>query len=120
MSTVWDMGVPTHWGGSVICRSEGGQGIYCPLPEHGRRINCDTSYHGLASGGGAEAGNTPIQAMVGSNHPVYPGDKAGACSSRGGGGDMGRIIRGRRRVGYGSMKERELYGRITRDVSMKI
>ena len=52
-SAGWDMGVPTHWGGA----SNGGTGvnrvIYRPLPEHGREIYCDPSYHGLVSGGRA-------------------------------------------------------------------
>ena len=37
-------------------------------------------------GGRAEAGNAPIQAMVGAARLEYPGDQGGACSHRGGGG----------------------------------
>ena len=39
--------------------------VYRLSPEHGRTIHCDSSYHGLVSCGGAEAGTAPIKAMVG-------------------------------------------------------
>ena len=41
------------------------------------------------SGGGAEAGTAPIQAMVGSACSRYPGDKGEACISGGGGEETG-------------------------------
>ena len=48
-------------------------------------------------GGGAESGNAPIQAIVGSTRPVYTVDKGGARSNgEGEGGD--RIIGGGVRV----------------------
>ena len=53
----------------------------------GRAINYNLSYHEIVSGVRAEAGNAPIQEMVGASHPGYPGDKGGECSRiRGGGG----------------------------------
>ena len=64
MSARWDMGVTTHWGGAGNGGTGGYWGIYCPPPEHGRAINCDSSYHGIVSEGGGEAGNAPIQAMA--------------------------------------------------------
>ena len=72
-------------------------------------MHCDPSYHGLVFGGGVEAGNAPIQAMVGSDLPGYHGDQGGACSHGGGGGDRGGIIGdgGRGIVGAGWMTERE-------------
>ena len=73
--TVWDMGVPTHWGGAGNIVTEGDRCIYHLSSEHVRTINFDYSYHGLVSGGVAEAGNEPIQAMVGAASPGYPGDK---------------------------------------------
>ena len=73
--------------------------IYRPPTEHVRTVHCDSSYHGLVSGGGAEAGNVPIQAMVGASPPGYPGDKGRACRSRGGGGDGYRKNGGRGIVG---------------------
>ena len=36
----------------------------------------------------AEAGNAPIQEMVGAARPGYPINKGGACSSIGGGGGV--------------------------------
>ena len=77
------MGVPTHWGGASNCGTGGDWGIYFPPPEHGIKIHCDFSDNGIVSDRGAESGNVPIQAMVGSACPVYPGDKGISYSSRG-------------------------------------
>ena len=79
------MSVTTHWGGDVTGGIGGYWGIYLPPPEHGITIHCDLSYHGPVSGSGAEAGNAPIQEMVGAALPGYPGDKSEACCSKGGG-----------------------------------
>ena len=65
-----DVGVPTDWG----CAANGGPG--------GDR-GCDSSYHGIVSGSGAEAGNVLIQAVVGETCPGYTGDKGGARVSGG-------------------------------------
>ena len=75
---------PTHWGGSDKEDTRGDQGIYRPPPEYSRTIHCVLTYHGFGSGGGEEAGNVPIQSMVGETLPGYPEDKGGACSNRGG------------------------------------
>ena len=64
------------------------------------------------SGGGAEAGTAPIQAMVGSACSRYPGDKGEACISGGGrwGDGDGRIRgRGRERVGQRRIKLGDRY-----------
>ena len=98
-STGWDMGIPTHWGGTVNGGTVGDRDIYRSPSEHGRIIHCKTSYHGLVSGGGAEARNGRIQAMLAEARPGYPGDKGGECSSGGGRGDRDRTIRGIERVG---------------------
>ena len=42
------------------------------------------------SGGGAESGAAPIQAVVGTARSGYSGDKSEACRRRGGGGIRGR------------------------------
>ena len=73
-STGWDMGVCAHWSGAGNVGARGGRSIYFPPTEHVRTIHCDFSYHGLVSGGGAESGTAPIQEMVGSACPRYPGD----------------------------------------------
>ena len=80
-----------------VCAGNGVAGgywcLYCPLPEHGCTVHCDFSYNGLVSGGGAEAGTAPIQAMVVESRSVYPGDRdrAGSRGVRvgGGGGRLG-------------------------------
>ena len=69
--------------------------IYCPPPEHVCTIHSNSSYHGLVSGGGAEAGNVSIHSMAGAARPGYPSNKRGGCSS-GGGRIQGR--KKRRRV----------------------
>ena len=81
-----DVGVPTHWSGADNGGTGKYWGIYLPLPEHGCAIRYDPSYRGLVFGGGAENGNAPIQAMVGTARPVYHGDQGGPGSRRGGGG----------------------------------
>ena len=48
------MVVPTHWDGSGNGGTGGDRVIYRPLPEYGSTINCDSSYHGLVPGGGAD------------------------------------------------------------------
>ena len=96
-STGWDMGVLTHWGGAGNGGSGQYQGVYLPPPEHGRTVHCNSYYHVLVSGGGAEAGTTYIQAMVGAPHSRYPGDKSGECRSGGRGGESDRGIRWRGR-----------------------
>ena len=60
-----DVGIPTHWSGAVNGGTGGDRGIYLPPPEHGRAIQCEPSYHGIVFGGRSEAGNAPIQVMVG-------------------------------------------------------
>ena len=80
-STGWDMGVYTHWGGAVNGGAGGYQGVYCPPPEHGHTVHCNSYYHGLVSIGGAEDRTAPIQAMVVASHYGYPGDKDGERSS---------------------------------------
>ena len=76
-----DMGVYTPWGVPNNGGTVGNQGVYFPPPEHGCKIHCDLSYHGLVSVGRAEARNAPIQVMVGSARLGYPVDKGGACRS---------------------------------------
>ena len=86
------MVVPTHWIGAVNDWTGGYLGIYYLYLEHSCAINFDPSYHGLVFGGGAEAGNDPIQAMVGAAQPGYHEGQGRAGSHRGGGG---------RRIGVG-------------------
>ena len=104
-----EVSVHTHWGGAGNGGTGGDWGIYCPPPEHGRTIHCYSYYHGLVFGGGAEDGNAPIQAMVGSAHPGYHGDKGRAVRHRGWGGGEGGRTRGigRGRLGQGRMAGRE-------------
>ena len=80
-STGLDMGVYTHWGGAGNGMAEGYWGVYRLPPENGCTVHYEYSYHGLVSGGGAEAGTVPIHAMVGSARYGYPGDKGGTFSS---------------------------------------
>ena len=100
------MGVYNHWGGAGNGGAVEEWGVYCPLPEHGRTVHCDSSYHGIVSGIGVEDGTATIQAMVVSASYVYKGDKSGACSNGGGGGDGYGRLRGiwRWRVGKGRIK----------------
>ena len=49
------------------------------------------------SGSGAEAGTATFKVMVGSEHSIYPMDKSGACSIRGGGIYRDGVIGGRGR-----------------------
>ena len=81
------MGVPTHWSGVGKGGTGGYWGIYRPPLEYGCAIHCDPSYYGLVFGSRAEAGNVPIQAMVGTARPEYHGDQCGAGSCEAGGGD---------------------------------
>ena len=85
-STGWDMGVYIYWGSTGNGGAGGYRGVYCPPPEHGHTVHCDSYYHGILSGGRAEAGTAPIQDMVVAFLSGYPGDKGGACSRQGGGG----------------------------------
>ena len=64
-------------------------------------MHCNSSYHGLVSGGGSESGNTTIAEMVGASRSGYPRYKSEARSigDRGGDGDGG--IGGREIVEYG-------------------
>ena len=64
-STVWDIGVYAHWGRAGNCGAGVDHSVYCPPPEHDCTVHCDLSYHGLVSGGGAEAGTAPIQEVAG-------------------------------------------------------
>ena len=88
-SAVQYVGVPTHWSGAGNSQNGGDRGIYHPLPEHGREIHYNQSYHRILFCGGAEAGNAPIQAMVETARPVYHGDQGRAGIRRGEGGDGG-------------------------------
>ena len=72
------MGLYNYWGGSGNGGAGGDRGVYLPPTEHGSTVHCDSSYYGIVSGGGGEAGTMPIQAMVGADCSVYPGDKGGA------------------------------------------
>ena len=47
----------------------------CLPPEHCRKIYCDSSYHVLVSGGGAEAGSATLKEMMGASLSIYPRDK---------------------------------------------
>ena len=110
-SIVWDMGVPTHWGGAINCGAGWYRSIYFPPPEHGRTIYFDLSYRGLVSGGGVEDLTEPIQVMVGSAWSGYPWYKSGAWNI-GGGGWRYRYIESR--LGEDGRRETEMTRR-TRD-----
>ena len=60
MSTVWDMGIYTHWGSAGNGEAGGDRGVYRLIPEHSCTVNCDSEYHGLVSGGGEESGTVYI------------------------------------------------------------
>ena len=81
--------VYTHWGGAGNVGAGGDHSVYRPPLEHGCIVHCESSYHGLVSSGGAEAGTAYIQAMVGADRPGYTGDKGRACII-GGGEEMGK------------------------------
>ena len=86
--------VTTHWSGASNDGVGGDQGIYCLPPELGRTIHFDPSYHRLVFHDGADAGNAPIQEMMGTAHPGYHGDKGregirGGEVGEGGGGGGG-------------------------------
>ena len=91
------MGVYTHRGGAGNGGAGGDRGVYHPPPEQGCTVHCNSSYHGLLSGGGAEVGTAPIQAMVGAARSEYPGDNGGRATAKGGG--RGRRNRRENRVG---------------------
>ena len=95
-----DMGISTHWGGAGDGGTRRDRGVYRPPPEYDRTIHCDSSYCGLVSGGGAEAGYAALVEMVGSARSRYPRGKSGACGSGDGGryGDGG--VGGKERLGY--------------------
>ena len=78
ISTGWDMGVPTHWGGAGNGGDGRDWGVYQPPPEHVCTIHCNLSYHVLVSSGEAEAGTMTIQEMVVAARSIYPRDKSGA------------------------------------------
>ena len=59
------MGISIHGGGAGNDGTIRDQGVYLPPPEHGRTIHCDSSYHGIVSGSGAEAGGAALAEMVG-------------------------------------------------------
>ena len=80
-----DVGVPTHWGGYINGGTGLYRGIYRLPPEHGHAIYFDLSYHGLVFGGRVEAGDSPIQAMVGASRPGYHKDQYGNGRHGGGG-----------------------------------
>ena len=83
------MGVTTDWSGSGNGGPGGDWGIYLPPPEDIRSIHFELSYHVILFGVRTESGNAPIQAMVGAACPGYNGDKGGAGSHVGRGGDGG-------------------------------
>ena len=86
------VGVTTHWSGAVNFGTGEDRGIYHPPQEHGCAIHFDSTYNVLVFGGGAEAGNSPIQEMVGTARPGYHGDLGEVGSHGGGGGDKGGRI----------------------------
>ena len=59
-----DMGISTIWGGSGNGGTRRDQGVYCPPQEHGRKIHCNLSQHGLVSCGRAEARDKALVEMV--------------------------------------------------------
>ena len=83
--------------------------IYCPPPENSCAIHYEPSYHGFEIGGGAEAGNAYIQAMVGTARPGYHGnqDGAGGRGKGGGEGQVGGVGVGGRVGGGGQTTGRE-------------
>ena len=86
------MGVPTHCNGSGNGGTGGGRGKYLPPPEHVCAIHCNPSHHGVVFGSGAESGNAPIQAMVGTYRPGYHGYHGGGVRLGGEGGYGGGLI----------------------------
>ena len=80
------MVVYTHWGGTGNGEAGVDRGVYRLLKEYDHTGHCNSSYHGLVSGSGAEYGTVHIHEMVKAARPGHPGDKGKACS-RGGGGN---------------------------------
>ena len=89
------MAISIHWGGAGDSGTRIDWDIYIPPPEHGRTIHCNSSYHGLVSGGGAEAGGAALAEMVGAARSTYPRDKSGARGRGYGGRDRVVGFRGR-------------------------
>ena len=116
----WDMGVPTHWCGAGNGGTVGDRGINLPLPEYGRTLNCDSSYHRHVSDSGTEARYVTIQEMVGASTPGCPGDKGMSCSRGWEVGYGDKRTGGTGRVEEGIMKGRERYDRRTRDVLTEV
>ena len=69
------IGVYTQWGGAGNSVAGGDWGVYLTPPYYGRTVHCVLSYHGLVSGGAAEAITVPIQAMMVEARSGYPGYK---------------------------------------------
>ena len=96
-STVWAMGVPTHFPGGGNSGAGLDRGVYRPPPEHGCTIHCNSSYHDLMYSGKAEYVTETIKSIVGASPSGYPSYKSGTCSSGGGRGYGGGGIGGRGR-----------------------
>ena len=108
------MGISTHWGGADDSGTIINWGVYCLLTERSIIIHYNYSYHGLVSGGGAEAGYADLAEMVRAGHSIYTRDKSGARGIVYGGvdGDVG--FRRIERLGYGRVEEGQM-SRITRE-----
>ena len=104
------MGISTHWGGAGDGGTRRYWGVYLSPPEHGRTTHCNSSYHILVSGGGAEAGDAALAEMVVAACSRYPSNNSGACGSKYGISDMDGGVGGREMLVYGRVEQ----GRMTR------
>ena len=90
------MDIPPAGVRNVGVRTAGSADLCLPLPEHSRTVYCYQSHYGPVSCGGAETGDTGIQAVVGEGRGGCGG---GVDGGSGGGTDRG--LGGDGRDGYG-------------------
>ena len=95
-----EMDISNHWHRAGNDGNRRDQGVYRPSQKHGFTIHCDSYYHGLVSGGGAESGDVALAEMVGAVRSIYTRDKNITCSIWDTGRDGDRWFGGREILGY--------------------
>ena len=109
-----DMSISTHLDDDGNGGTRRYQGLYYALTEHGCTTHYDLSYHGIVSGGGAEARDAALAEMMGAARSIYPRDKISTSDIGYGGRDGDGGIGVRDRLGYGRA-EGGLITRVTRE-----
>ena len=94
------MGISINWGGAGNVGNRINWGVYCLPLEHGCTKNWDLYYHGIVSGGEAEARYAAIVDMVGTANSRYNRYKSGEYGSGYDGRDRNRVARGKNRLGH--------------------